>query len=61
MRVTIKDAAERLGLPEQTLRIWIRNGCPFGEVICDKKCKRRTYYINGERLNNYLQGGNQNE
>ena len=59
MRVKIKDAATRLGIPEQSLRCWIANGtCPFGEVLIDKKDRygRRTYYINRDRLELYLAG-----
>ena len=58
MRVKIADAARQLQIPEQSLRCWIQKGCPFGEVMIDKRSKygRRTYYINGERLNLYLQG-----
>ena len=59
MRVTIAEAAKRLGLPTQSLRLWIQsNQCPFGEVIIDRKKKggHRTYYINEQRLNAYLRG-----
>ena len=59
MRVKTKDAAERLGIPEQTLRLWLQKGAPFGEVVIERKAKggRRTYYINADRLENYLKGG----
>ena len=58
MRVKLADAAKQLGIPEQSLRLWCQKGCPFGEVMIDKKTRngRRTYYINSERLNLYLQG-----
>ena len=58
MRISIKDAAAKLGLPEQSLRCWLQKGAPFGEVIIDKRSKygRRTYYICGERLDAYLRG-----
>jgi hypothetical protein len=60
MRIKVKDAAKRLGMPEQTLRLWCQSkNCPFGTVIIEGK-GRKTYYINGERLNNYLNGGNTN-
>lgn len=57
-RVKTKDAAERLGIPEQSLRLWCQKGCPFGEVLIEKKGRtgRRTYYINSERFELYLQG-----
>jgi len=58
MRLTIKEAAQRLDLPEQAVRVWVQRGCPFGEVVHDKKSRhgRRTYYINSERLERYLKG-----
>ena len=59
MRVTVKEAAEKLGLPEQSLRMWMQaKTCPFGDVVIDRKSRygRRTYYINEERLTLYLQG-----
>lgn len=58
MRLTIKEAAQRLDLPEQAVRVWVQRGCSFGEVIFDKKSRngRRTYYINSERLEKYLKG-----
>lgn len=59
MRVTVKEAAEKLGLPEQSLRMWMQaKTCPFGEVVIDRTTRygRRTYYINSERLEAYLQG-----
>ena len=59
MRISIKDAAAKLGLPEQSLRCWIAQGsCPFGTIVCEKHSKygRRTYYVNSQRLELYLQG-----
>lgn len=64
MRVTIEEAAKRLGLPQQTLRVWIANKtCPFGDVVIDKQGRngKRTYYISSERLERYLRGENINE
>ena len=58
-RITIKEAARRLDLPEQSVRSWIQKGtCPFGEIIADKKQAhgRNTYYVNSARLELYLQG-----
>ena len=55
-RVSIKEASKRLGLPEQTLRIFIRNG-RFKEIAEATKIndsKHWTYYINRARLENYL-------
>ena len=59
MRVKTVDAAKQLGIPEQSLRIWCQQGtCPFGSVMIPKRKRggKATYYINGERLNLYLQG-----
>ena len=58
MRISTKDAAQMLGLPEQSLRCWMQKGCPFGEVIIDRHGKfgRRTYFICKERLEAYLRG-----
>ena len=52
-RVSIKEASKRLGLPEQTLRIFIRNG-RFKEFAEATKINDWTYYINRTRLENYL-------
>ena len=59
MRVTTKEAAKKLGIPEQSLRLWMIQGtCPFGSVMIDKRNKygRRTYYICKERLERYIKG-----
>ena len=61
--MTTKQAATRLGISPQALRVWIeqKNGNhPFGEVIREKSGKygRNTYFINEQRLENYLQGRN---
>lgn len=64
MRVKTKDAAQRLGIPEQSLRLWCQQGtCPFGNVLIEKKGRngRRTYFICEERLENYLKGGTTSE
>ena len=54
MRVTIKEAAARLGIPEQCLRIGLQQDkFPFGHAI--KTTERRyTYYINRSRLYEYI-------
>ena len=58
MRIKVKEAAQKLDIPEQSLRCWIQKGCPFGEVMIEKKGRygRRTYYINARRLEMYLNG-----
>lgn len=64
MRLTIKEAAERLDIPPQALRVWLqKENCPFGEVLHEQKSRhgRRTYYVNSERLERYLKGEKGNE
>ena len=55
-RVSIKEASKKLGLPEQTLRVFIRNGRfkEFAEATKINDSKHWTYYINRARLENYL-------
>lgn len=55
-RVSVKEASKRLGLSEQTLRIFIRNGRfqEFAEATKINDSKHWTYYINRARLENYL-------
>ena len=55
-RVAIKEASKKLGLPEQTLRVFIRNGRfkEFAEATKINDSKHWTYYINRARLENYL-------
>lgn len=55
-RVSVKEASKRLGLPEQTLRIFIRNGRfqEFAKATKINDSKHWTYYINRARLENYL-------
>lgn len=60
MRLTIKEAARRLDIPPQALRVWIARGnCPFGEVLHEQKSRhgRKTYYVNEARLDAYLMKG----
>jgi predicted DNA-binding transcriptional regulator AlpA len=52
MRISLPQAAEKLGMSPETLRHFLREGkFPFGVAV---KRKRWTYYINGEELENYL-------
>ena len=55
-RVSIKEASKKLGLPEQTWRVFIRNGRfkEFAEATKINDSKHWTYYINRTRLENYL-------
>jgi len=55
-RVAIKEASKKLGLPEQTLRVFIRNGRfkEFAEATKINNSKHWTYYINRARFENYL-------
>lgn len=59
MRVKTADAAKQLGIPEQSLRLWIANGtCPFGYIIRQKNKRngRNSYYICEEQLRNFIEG-----
>ena len=55
-RLSVKKAAELLGLPEQTLRVFIQYGkfSEFAEAIKIGNSKHWTYYINASRLYEYL-------
>lgn len=50
-----KDVAKLLGMPQQTLRLWMKDGtCPFG--YCFKGSgKRHIYYIDENQLDEFLQ------
>ncbi|MDY4010308.1 MAG: hypothetical protein SOY60_01380 [Fusobacterium gastrosuis] len=56
-RVKIAEAATKLGLPQQTLRVFLQNGkfTEFGEAIKRNGSSHWNYYINRNRLDNYLQ------
>lgn len=60
-RVSIKEAAMKLGLPQQTLRVFLQNGkfTEFAECIRINDSSHWTYYINRSRLENYLQTKNE--
>lgn len=54
--MTIPQAAEKLNLSPQLLRIWIQKGtCPFGYVVNESK-QHRAYYINEERMKLWIEG-----
>lgn len=55
-RLTTKEASILLGLPEQTLRVFIQYGKfpEFAEAIKIGNSKHWTYYINAPRLYEYL-------
>lgn len=54
MRVTIKEAATRLGIPEQCLRVGLQQDkFPFGHAIKTSE-NRYTYYIHRGRLYEYI-------
>lgn len=55
-RLTTKEAANLLGLPEQTLRVFIQYGkfSEFAEAIKIGNSRHWTYYINASRLYEYL-------
>lgn len=52
----VEDAAQRLEMNPQTLRLALQQGLfPFGRAIRTSE-KRFTYYINPTRLDKYLKG-----
>lgn len=55
-RMSTKKAATLLGLPEQTLRVFLQHGRfkEFAEAIKKEGSKHWTYYINENRLYDYL-------
>ena len=54
--MSTKKAATLLGLPEQTLRVFLQYGRfkEFAEAIKKEGSKHWTYYINENRLYDYL-------
>ena len=56
MRIKTQEAAELLGLPIQTLRVFLQLGKfkEFAEAIKIGNSKHWTYYICKERLEEYL-------
>lgn len=55
-RLSTKEASRLLGLPEQTLRVFIQCGkfSEFAKAIKIGDSKHWTYYINAPRLYEYL-------
>lgn len=55
-RMKTEKAAQLLGLPVQTLRVFIQNGKfpEFATAIKKEGSKHWTYYINATRLYEYL-------
>lgn len=52
----VEQAAKRLGMSTQTLRLALRQGLfPFGVAVKTSE-NRWTYYINPMRLEKYLEG-----
>lgn len=55
--MTLPEAAKKLNLSEQLLRVWIQtagSNHPFGVVL--RNSKRKSYYINEERLKAWCEG-----
>ena len=53
----VSEAAKLLGMNTQTLRLALRQGLfDFGVAVRTSE-NRYTYYINENRLTNYLEGG----
>lgn len=55
-RMKTEEAASRLGLPVQTLRVFIQHGKfdEFATAIKKENSTHWTYYINRSRLEDYL-------
>lgn len=52
----VSEAAKQLGMATQTLRLGLQQDkFPFGTAIRTSE-KRFTYYVNEERLKNYMEG-----
>lgn len=61
MRISTSEAAEKLNMSKQTLRLWIRSGsCPFGQAFKGSG-KMFVYYINRMALIDYLSSMNGKE
>ena len=55
--MTLPEAAKKLNLSEQLLRVWIQQAGmshPFGVIL--RNGKRKTYYIQEERLKAWCEG-----
>ena len=52
------EAAKLLGISAEGVRVWIQQGCPFGEITRHKAKKggRNTYYISRSRLEAWQEG-----
>lgn len=61
MRLTIKETARRLSCNEQFLRVALQQGkfSEFGMAV--KTSSHYTYYINKNRLDEWLKQGGKNE
>lgn len=55
-RITVKEAAARVGVEEHCMRQMINNGL-LGQVI--KRKSRNTYYITDAMVENFMKGGAQ--
>ena len=64
MTLVVEEAAKKLGLPPQTLRLSLQQGLyPFGKAIVTTKPEdsktgkgRYTYWISAELLDKFLKG-----
>lgn len=53
--MTIKEASKKLNLSPQLLRVWCKNGCPFGYIVNQTE-NRATYLINEEMMKKWIAG-----
>jgi len=52
--MTVPEAAKQLNLSDQTLRLWIQHGCPFGVIV--REGDRKSYYVSEERMKLWKEG-----
>ena len=55
--MTVPEAAKKLNLSEQLLRVWIQkegNNHPFGVIL--RSGKRKTYFIQEDRMKAWCEG-----
>jgi excisionase family DNA binding protein len=56
MKITIKQAAEAVGVSDQCMRVMIQNGVIEGAKCYGPKV-RRTYFITDEIIKDFMKGG----
>lgn len=57
-KITVQQAADRLGVSTQAVRVMVQNGVIEGAKCWGPKA-RRTYYITDTIINNFMEGRNE--